>query len=74
MRMDQDRLVRKVLRNGVQLRKEYGYTPDPDVEKATEIARDREKVEEKLDLLNVANLSMGTLQIKEEEESAKWGI
>ncbi len=46
--MDEDGLVRKVLLNCVQPTKEslYGDIPDLDVEKAIEIARDREKVEE----------------------------
>ncbi len=46
MRLDEDRLVRKVLLNCVQPTKEslYGDVPDIDVERAIEIARDREKV------------------------------
>ncbi len=42
--MDEDSLVRKVLLNCVQPTKEslYGYIPDLDVERATEIAHDRE--------------------------------
>ncbi len=45
LRMDEDRLVRKVFLNCVQPTKEslYGDIPDLDVEKASEIARDREK-------------------------------
>ncbi len=45
LRMDEDRLVRKVLLNCVQPIKEslYGDIPDLDVEKAIETARDREK-------------------------------
>ncbi len=45
LRMDEDRLVRKVLLDRVQPTKDslYGDIPDLDVEKAIEIARDREK-------------------------------
>ncbi len=45
LRIDKNRLVRKVLLNCVQPTKEslYGDIPDVDVEKAIESARDREK-------------------------------
>ncbi len=45
LRMDEDRLVRKVLLNCVQPTKKslYGNIPDVDVERAIEIAQDREK-------------------------------
>ncbi len=45
LRMDEDRLVRKVLLNCFQPTKEslYGGIPDLDVERAIEIAQDREK-------------------------------
>ncbi len=54
-----------VLLNCVQPTKEllYGDIPDLDVRRAIEIAQGRESGR-KLDLRNVANLSMRTLQIK----------
>ncbi len=45
LRMDEDRLVRKVLLNCVTKESLYGDIPDLDVERAIEIAQDREKWE-----------------------------
>ncbi len=65
LRMDEDRLVRKVLLNCVQPTKAlYGDIPDLDVERAIEIAQERESGR-KLDLRPL----YGDISNKEEEDT-----
>ncbi len=66
LRMERDRLVRKVQMDCLQRTKEslYGDIPDLDVEKAIETARDREKWKK---IRPFANRSIEALQNKEEE-------
>ncbi len=51
----------------------YGDIPDLDVEKGIEIAQDRKK-RKKLGRRNVANFSMGTLQMKKKEDDDGYTI
>ncbi len=73
--MDEDGLVRKVLLNCVQPTKEslYGDIPDLDVEKAIEIAKDREKWKKIRPPQRCIPL-YGDIANKEEEENVHFGF